>query len=118
MQQTGVSTWTIGYLARAPAVAASAIVVAIGALTTGEASAHSFADTATAALKAKILVADHQSQRHCHTIRTRMYCHSNGALPVNWPPLTTTPRHGQNGSGAHGHSRRRDNAAGDGVETV
>lgn len=38
----------------------------------------------------RFTVADARSVRHCHTIRTRTYCHKSGALPVNWPPLTNS----------------------------
>lgn len=112
MQQAIVFTWTIGYRSGTLAIVTSTIVIAIGTLMTGDASARSIADTATTAPKANIVVADHQSQRHCHTIRTRVYCHSSGPLPVNWPPLTMTPRQGKKGSGAQGHARGSDDAAG------
>ena len=29
--------------------------------------------------------------RHCHVVHTRVYCHKDERLPVNWPPLSNTP---------------------------
>lgn len=38
-----------------------------------------------------IVLVDQHGYRHCHYVSIRMYCHTQGRLPINWPPNTDTP---------------------------
>jgi hypothetical protein len=35
--------------------------------------------------------ADARSYHHCHNTPRRIYCHTRGWLPSNWPPNSNTP---------------------------
>lgn len=36
----------------------------------------------------RLILADARSNRHCHNIHTRVYCHKADRLPMNWPPFS------------------------------
>lgn len=69
---------------------AFALVFAVAVLAADNKAPHS-----AATRDAPMRFADRQTHRHCHTFRTRHYCHSSGALPVTWPPLSMLPRYSQ-----------------------
>ncbi len=75
---------------------ASAAILSVAATMTSAANAVSVAVPIASGgpiegFPRRLQLAHARSDRHCHNMPRRTYCHKSERLPRNWPPNTKTP---------------------------